>query len=209
MTTAGDTAVTPPQAAFIDTFDRPDGPLGDGWDLRGPWAGSFPMPAATDGYIKDGKYTYDGNGIVYASRLFPQTVKRVGAIGRWRDNGPGAETSIALVISANDNLVSDMVHLVASRNVWTLTVRRSSNGDFERVANGTFKPALAMNRDYLFELSADNNTVTVQVPNQAPSVSEVPLDGLVGPYAFWELFYDPKEQRGAGTVFDYDTVWAD
>lgn len=199
-------APPPPPATFVDTFDHPDGSLGNGWDLRGPWAGSFPMPPATDGFIRDGRYTYAGDAIVYASREFPETVKRVGAIGRWREARPGAETSIALVISANDNLVSDMVHLVVSRYVWTLTVRRSSNGAFEPVADGKFTTPLAPGRDYSFELTAQDDTVTVTVPGQPPTVRPVPLAGLVGPHAFWEEFADPLP---AGMVFDFDSVWAD
>lgn len=199
-------APAPPAAAFVDTFDRPDGPLGNGWDLRGPYVDSFPMPHATDGFIRDGRYTYAGDAIVYASREFPGTVKRVGAIGRWREARPGTETTIALVISANSNLVSDMVHLVVSRYVWTLTVRRSSDGAFEPVAEGNFPTALAVGRDYSFEMTAADDTVTLTLPGQPPSVHNVPLAGLVGPYAFWEEFADPLP---AGMVFDYDAVWAD
>ena len=182
-------APVPPPADFVDHFDRPDTTqgLGDGWMLRGPYAGSFPMPPATDGFLKDGRYTYAGNAVVYAAREFPDTVRRVGAIGRWTKLGEGPETSIALVISANDNLVTDMVHLVVSRHVWTLTVRRTGDGTF-------------------VELEADNDTVTVRLPNREPVVSDVPLVGIVGPYAFWEEYSDPLP---AGTVFEFDTVWAD
>lgn len=77
-------APVPPPADFVDHFDRPDTTqgLGDGWMLRGPYAGSFPMPPATDGFLKDGRYTYAGNAVVYAAREFPDTVRRVAAIAR-------------------------------------------------------------------------------------------------------------------------------
>ena len=200
----------PPQAGFVDDFNRPDTThgLGEGWLLRGPYAGSFPMPPATDGFIKGGRYTYAGDAVVYAAREFPNTVRRVGTIGRWSKLHDGPETAIALVISANDNLVTDMVHLVVSRHVWTLTVRRATSGDgsFEPVANGTFAPPLAMGRDYSFELEAGDDTVTVRMPGLEPVISSVPLAGVVGPYAFWEEYSD---QLPAGTVFEFDSVWAD
>lgn len=194
----------PPQtmASFIDTFDRPDGGLGEGWDMRGPYVHSFPLPPAADGFIRDGHYTYAGNVAVYATRQFRAPVQRIGATGRWTQTRDGAETTMAMAITANSELVTNMVHFTANRAGWNLTVRRGKG--FEPVASGAFTPILALDTDYRFELEAHDGTVTVRVPGSEVT-KPVDLTGIVGDRAFWEE-YPPT--LPAGVVFDYDTVWA-
>jgi hypothetical protein len=193
-----------PQASFVDDFARPNAQgLGDGWDVRGPYAGSFPLPPATDGFLRDGAYSYAGDDVVYAVRQFPVPVTRMGTSGRWTTIRPGAETTMTMAITANDKIVSDMVHFGVSRSIWELKVRRGQG--FEPVASGKFTPALKLNTDYRFELEAHDGTVTVRVPG-AEEIMPVDLMGIVGDRAFWEEY--PATMPG-GTVFDYDTVWAD
>lgn len=201
MTSEGTTRI---EASFVDYFDRPDSEygLGDGWDLRGPYVDRFPLPAATDGFLRDGFFTYRGDDVVYAVRQFRSTVLRMGATGRWRALRDGAETTMTMALTANDKIVSDMVHLTVTRQKWNLTVRRGA--DFEPVANGVFLPELNTAEPYLFELAAADDSVTVRVPG---AVVTTPVDttGLLGDRAFWEEF--PMESP-SGTVFDFDTVWA-
>lgn len=201
-------AAPPPiEASFSDTFNRPDTEfgLGDGWDLRGPGADahSVPLPPATDGFIKDGSYTYAGTSVVSAVRQVRATVQRVGASGRWRRIGRGTETTLALAITANDLIVTDMVHLAVNRSVWNLTVRRG-NGAFEPVATGRFNPILEVGRDYRFEFQATDNAITVMVPG-AEVTKEVSTVGVLGDRAFWQ---ERPTRSPAGNVFDFDTVWA-
>lgn len=197
--------VTEPQASFVDTFDRPDTVLGlgEGWDLRGPYADGFPLPAATDGFISNGSYTYAGDSIVYAVRQFSSTVQRMGTVGRWRKTGDGAETTLAMAITANDQLITDVVHFTANRSDWELTVSRGS-GSFEPVARGLFSPMLTLDSDYQFEFEATDDTLTVRVPGNEVTIN-VSTDGLLGDRAFWEEY---PSGTPAGVVFDFDTVWA-
>jgi hypothetical protein len=196
-------AAAPIEASFVDTFDRPDGELGEGWDLR-TYIDSFPMPPASDGFIRGGAYTYAGNQVVYAARQFPGTVRRMGTIGRWRQiRGAGEETGIAMAISPNDQLITHMVHFAATRSVWNLTVRRGAG--FEPVAEGKFTPTLELGRDYEFEISATDTAVTVRVPGDEVT-TDVPVADLLGDRAFWEEYAKPTP---ASTTFDFDTVWAD
>lgn len=192
-----------PQASFVDTFDRPDGPLGDGWDLR-TYIDGWPMPPSSDGFLRAGRYTYAGDQVVYAVRQFPQPVRRMGTIGQWRKiRDTGEETGIALAITPNDRLITHMVHFAANRSVWNLTVRRG--GDFEPVASGKFSPVLEFGRDYLFEVEATDNAVTVRVPGDEVT-TPVPVAELIGDRAFWEEYAKPTP---ASTAFDFDAVWAD
>lgn len=188
---------------FVDTFDRPNTVLGlgEGWDMR-TYVDSFPLPAATDGFIRGANYTYRGDSVVYAARQFRGTVRRMGTVGHWRQAREGNETTLAMAITVNDELITHMVHFAVNRSLWELTVRRG--GDFEPVASGQFSPALALGLDYQFEIEATENTVTVRVPGSEVT-KEVSTAGLLGDRAFWEEYVKPAP---AGVVFDFETVWA-
>lgn len=195
------------EASWVDTFDRPNSEPGvlEGYQLVQRLY--EPRLPATDGFLRDGAFTYRGEDqVVYAVREFPDTVRSVGAEGAWRQEREGdVDTVIALVISGNDKLITDMLHLVADPKTWALTIRRH-NGEFEPVMNGTFNPPLKVGDTHRFRLDATDTNTTVSVPGYTRTA---PVDtiGLLGNYAFWEQFLKP-EQFPASTVFDYKTVWA-
>lgn len=203
-TTAITTAPVTVDALWSDTFDRPDtsSGLGDGWDMRAGYVDRYPMPAATDGFIRDGAFTYAGKDTVYATRQFPHPVQEAGTTGRWRKLRDGDETTIAMAISSNDKLVNDMVHFAANRSTWELTVRRG--GPFEPVTKGRFNPPLDLDRDYTFTMKTTPTDITIQIPGAEPITTPVDTSGLTGPWVFWEEYIKPPP---AGTVFDFDTVW--
>jgi hypothetical protein len=192
-----------PPTTFVDTFSRANTELGlgEGWDMR-TYVNGFPLPAATDGFIRDGSYTYAGDAVVYAARQFRGIVRRIGTVGSWKQTRDGAETTLAMAISANDQLITHMLHLAANRSVWELTVRRG--GAFEPVASGKFSPTLALDHGYHFEMEATEDTVTVRVPGSEVT-KNLSTAGLIGDRAFWEEYVDPVP---AGVVFDFDAVWA-
>jgi hypothetical protein len=197
----------PTEASFVDDFNRPNSTfgLGEGWDLRGSYLGSFPLPPATDGFIKDGSFTYGGDSIVAAVRQLRSTVRRMGAVGHWAQTRPGAETTLAMAITANDHLFSDVVLFTANRARWDLSVRRA-NGVFSSMAQRDFAPPLELDRAYQFEIEATDTAVTVRVPD-AETTMQVSTVGLLGDRVFWQEFAKPTDLP-AGVVFDFDTVWA-
>ncbi|MGN7780848.1 hypothetical protein ACTJJE_15170 [Mycolicibacterium sp. 22603] len=193
------------QASFVDKFDRPDTELGlgPGWDMRGGYVDGFPLPAATDGFIRGGRYSYSGSSVVYAARQMRGTVKSMGTIGSWRRVGEGdGETTMTMAVTPNDKLVADMVHFSVNRSVWELTVRRGAG--FEPVVEGKFSPVLSLDRDYRFDLEVTKNSVTVRVPGEQ-TTANVDTTGLLGDRVFWEQYPSPVP---SAVVFDYDTVWA-
>jgi len=197
----------PLEASWVDTFDRPDSEPGvlDGYQLVQRLY--EPRLAATDGFLRDGAFTYRGEDqVVYAVREFPDTVRSVGAEGSWRQEREGdTDTVIALVISGNDRWITDMLHFVADRKTWALTIRRD-NGEFEPVMNGTFNPPLKIGDTHRFRVDATDSNATVSVPGFTRT-APVDTTGVLGPVAFWEQFAKP-EQFPVSTVFDYQTVWA-
>ena len=120
-----------------------------------------------------------------------------------RKTGDGAETTLAMAITANDQLVTDRVKITANRSDWELTVSCGS-GSVEPIAKGLFSPMLTSDSYYQFELEATNDTLTVRVPGNDVTIN-VSTDGLLGERAFWE---QSPISTPAGVVFDLDTVWA-
>jgi hypothetical protein len=200
-----------PLASFVDNFDRPDTSLGlgEGWDMRGDPPVIHPpsdaLPPATDGYIKNGRFTYNGVDPVYAVRTFQGTVQGVGARGSFRRIGGGyVHSAMSMAISANDQLVSDLLTFGATREGWSVKMRRA-NGPFVLVAQGAFSPVLELDRDYQFELSATDNAVTVRVPGSDEVTKKLSTRGLLGNIV---NFQEHPVRKPASDVFDFDAVWA-
>lgn len=196
---------SPITASWVDQFDRPDGPLGDGWDMRGRREGGYSLPPSSGGFIHDGYFTYAGDSIVYAVRKFSSPVTRIGTMGRWaRSSSASTETVMAMAITPNDKIIADMVHFVATRFGWELSLRRD-NGPFNYLVKRPFDPPLSLDRDYVFEMTVAGDSIEVRVPGGGQTVA-ASTSGLVGNRAFWEEFAKPEELP-AGVVFNFDTVW--
>lgn len=195
----------PAQGSFIDRFDRPDTErgLGEGWDMRGARNGTALLPPATDGFIRDGRYTYAGTGVVYAVRKFDGVVRGMGAVGSFRKIGDGEETTLGMGISPNDGITRDILLLTANRRGWTVRTRRA-DGPLEPVMSGRFVPELDVDVNYQFTFDVTGDTLVARVPGA--EVTRVAAVGdLLGTRAFW---LESVGKPLAGVVFDFDTVWA-
>lgn len=196
-------------ASFFDDFDRADTSfgLGEGWDLRGPVVGQDVPPPATDGFIRAGRYSYAGTSVVTAARQFRSAVRAIGASGRWTQTADGSETTMVMAISANEKLVSDMLHFAATRTGWELTSRRNG-GPFRTIAKGSYRSKLQLDQEYRFELEVSDSMVTIRTPDKEITRSVASTEFL-GIYAFWEEY--PRNfprNLPAGIVFQFDRVWA-
>lgn len=192
-------------ATFFDNFNRADGSLSNGFDMRGGYVSGYPLPAATDGFIKGNRYTYAGKSVVYASQRLRSNVTRLGAVGRWSalQSTQSLETGIAIVISANSNLISDMLHFVIGRSGWELTMRKAG-GNFDPVASGTFSPILNLGQDYVFEIEVTASAILVRTPT-GTTEAHADTTGILGPYVFWEEYPNVASPANA---FEFDAVWA-
>lgn len=194
----------PVEASFVDTFDRPDtqSGLGEGWEMRGERVDST-VEAATDGFIRDGHYTYAGDRVALAERLLRGTVHGVGTVGRFRRSRPGGEeTSFAMGIATNDKH-TDVVLFTAKRTGWTLRMERDGKG-LQPIMRGTFSPELAVDVDYQFEFNITGDTIRVRVPGSEVT-RELPIADVLGSRVFWQEYV---AKPPASIVFDFDTVWA-
>lgn len=196
---------SPAFASFVDNFDRPDTALGlgDGWDMRSAPANGYPLPPATDGFIKDNYFTYAGKDDVHAIRAFRGTLKSVGAVGRFRTPGLGGLTLFSMGTAATSDLSVNVVSFISSRTFWVLKMR-AANGDDQTVTQGKYAFPLEPNHDYQFELSTDGATATIKGPGLEVTknlITPIP-PGLFG---YWRLF---PTRAPLGDYFDFKTVWA-
>lgn len=199
-------ASIPIEASFIDDFDRTDitSGLDNGWVLRGAPIGDSPLPPATDGYVTDGHFTYDGRSDVMAVRQFRAAVRTVGAEGqfRHRDNSIG-ETSMAIGMAGDSNIADGVVLFVADRISWQVK-SRLANGKLKTVATGGFAPPLERDHAYRFVLSCTGDHMSVTGPGLSISKPlAVPIPP--GSFGFWREY---PTRTPAGEVFDFDKVWA-
>ena len=196
----------PIEASFIDDFGRPDttGQLDNGWQLRGAPIGDSPLPPATDGYLRDGHFTYGGNSDVMALRQFRAPVRTIGAEGVFRrSNDASSDTSMTIGMAGDANIADNVVLLVADRTTWQVK-GRLANGRFKTVATGGFAPPLERDRPYRFALSCTGDQVNVLGPGLSiskPLAVPIPL----GTFGFWREY---PTRTPAGEVFDFDKVWA-
>lgn len=203
---AADSPSSPTYASFIDNFDRPDTPLGlgEGWDMRSAPANGYPLPQATDGFIKDNYFCYAGKDDVHAIRGFRETLKTVGAVGRFRVTGLGGLTMFSMGTSAADDLSANVVSFVSSRTFWALKVR-TANGVDQTVATDRYNFSLEPNRDYQFELRTNGTTATIKGPG-LDVTKNLSAEIQPGTFGYWRLF---PTRVPLGDYFDLKTVWAE
>lgn len=198
-----------PLPSFSESFDGADtspGHLGEGWDIRGQFTGAFPLPGATDGFVRNGAFTYAGDSVVRAVRHFRGALQALGAVGLWHQVRDGSvETTATMAITPNDNIISDMVQFSVNRSTWKLVTRRD-NGGFDPIASGQFSPILNLDQPYTFELDVSvPGQITLKLPDDQIVTRNADITGLDGDTAFWELY---PMTTPASVVFGYDKVWA-
>ncbi len=197
---------SPSQASFVDEFNRPNttSGLGDGWELRGMPQNGAPLLPATDGYIKDGSFTYAGKGDAIAVRQFRGALRSIGAEGRFsRINPTRPDTTMMIGTGGDNDLETDIVVFLANRTSWELR-SRLVKGTLKTVAAGNFAHPLELDHPYKFILSCTGDHVTVEAPGLTIS-KPLPRPITPGVYGFWR---ESPNRIPAGEVFDFDKVWA-
>lgn len=173
--------------------------------MRGSAVANTPtLPPATDGFIKDGHYSYSGASPVYAERQLRGTVRSVGTVGQFRRIGPGfGQTGLSMAVVTNDQKDTNIVSFWVSRSGWNVKIGRADDA-LTPVVHGDFSPMLKLDQDYQFDIEITDDTVTVNVPG-AEKTTNVSTVGLLGDRAFWQEY---PLRMPADQVFDFDQVWA-
>lgn len=114
---------------FSGDADTLDGDIGAGWDLRGPYVASYPLPAATKGRISTGKVVADQGDVLYATRVLSSPIHHMETVVSWSDTGGGgAEASFAMFATADPDIINNMPHHTLDRN--QMYIGKRENGEF-------------------------------------------------------------------------------
>lgn len=206
---AGKRDSPPNEASFVDGFDRPDTALGldQDWDMRTAQSGEGTLRPATDGYIKDGHFTYAGKSDVIAIRQFRAPILTIGAEGQFiRRSTSTAETIMMFGTAEDNNLQKNMVVFTSSRTAWGVHLRNQvANSKLKAIASGQFARPLELGRNYTFVLSISSNNVRITGPGLDLSRPLPPTLLPNNTFGFWREYPD---RPPAGGIFDFDRVWA-
>lgn len=198
----------PTEASFIDQFDRPDttNGLGEGWDMRTAQSGEPALRPATDGYIKDGHFTYAGKSDVIALRQFRAPILSLGAEGQFvRRSGSTADTIMMFGTAEDSNIQTNMVIFTSSRTAWGVHLRNQvASSKLRALASGQYAHPLELGRNYRFLLSITDGQVRITGPGLDVAKS-VPAQLPLNVYGFWREYPD---RPSAGGIFDFDKAWA-
>lgn len=198
----------PIEASFVDAFDRPDTTdgLGEGWDMRTAQSGEPSLRPATDGFIKDGHFSYAGKSDVIAIREFRAPILSLGADGQFvRRGGSTADTIMMFGTAEDSNIQTNMVIFTSSRTAWGVHLRNQvASSKLKAIASGQYAHPLELGRNYRFLLRISDGQVRITGPSldvTKPVPSPLPLNV----YGFWREYPD---RPSAGGIFDFDRVWA-
>ncbi|BBX85808.1 hypothetical protein [Mycolicibacterium aubagnense] len=174
--------------------------------MRTAQSGESPLQPATDGYIKDGHFTYAGKSDVIAIRQFRAPILSIGAEGQFvRRSSSTAETIMMFGTAEDSNLQTNMVVFTSSRTAWGVHLRNQvANSKLKEIANGQFARPLELGRIYRFLLRITGSQVRITGPGLDVSRS-LPTPLPTNAFGFWREYPD---RPPAGGIFDFDKVWA-
>lgn len=174
--------------------------------MRTAQSGEAALRPATDGYIKDGHFTYAGKSDVIAIRQFRAPVVSIGAEGQFvRRSSSTAETIMMLGTAEDGNLQTNMVVFTSSRTAWGVHLRNQvANSKLKEIANGQFSRPLELGRNYTFLLRISDSQIRISGPGLEVT-KPLPASLPANVFGFWREYPD---RASAGGIFDFDKVWA-
>lgn len=199
-----------------DDFERdntPAGDLGDApipgqpWDLRGPFAGPYPLPPSSFGQITSGGFVVPGGQTVYAGLLLARMPRSFLVDWSWVDDAVGTQfTTLAIVISNSlTNWVDNMLHVTVTNGVCKIQKRLSSDGVFVDLNAGltAISPSLALaNTVHRIQVDIGGQTVRVRIDDTKydVTVSDADVPNVAGRRVAVEHFSGSTDVRWPMTI---------
>lgn len=176
-----------------------DAPTGQTWDLRGVYAGSYPLPAATDGQIVDNTFQAPAGQVVYAGMDLGETVRRLECDWSWVDDTVGtAFTTLALIISPSPNWIDTMLHITITNGVCNIQ-KRVAGGSFVTMNTGktTISPSLALaNTVHTAQIFVIGDRARVVIDDRYDvTVQDAEIPSIVGRYIVAEHYSATTDVR--------------
>lgn len=182
---------------FSDSFKRADtsaGSIGAGWSVRGVYAGSYPLPAGTDGKITSQAIECPGGLTTYFMRTLTETPKFMQAKISWLDlaNGATGYQTFAMICTASSNLIDDMgVHITLSHTTLKIQERITGGAFVDLISPVDISPRLSLadgENILTLEIDAASNSGRVFLNEREYSFSSQNLSSHIGPVIAVEWF---------------------
>jgi hypothetical protein len=182
------------QPIFEDDFKRSNtaaGVLDAGWVMKGAYAGSFPLPPATDGQISNGLFVDAGGTVVYATRQLPRTPRMLQCTFSWVDLGAGTQfTVLGAIISSSPNYIDTMVHVTATNSQFAIQKRIAGGAFINLVPPIVPHPSLAqLKTPHLLTLNLTGQSLRLRIDAAVDvTVSDPDIATAAGPYVAFEHY---------------------
>ncbi len=173
---------------FFDNFQRADtspGSLGSAscgvtWDCRGPYTTGYPLPPATAGQVKSGRFVSAPNSIVYAIAHLSKVVRRVEATFLWDNSSAHAGLQIGtILISPSANLIDHMRHVTFTHQQ-ALIQKRLNGGAFQTIAQLDCPWGLLDGQAHTISVETSGNHVTVSMDDMSVTMRDGDASAIIG-----------------------------
>jgi hypothetical protein len=181
---------------FYDSFNRANTvagtmsnpPVGSSYGFYGPWAGSYPLPAATDGYISGKGFVEDQNNVTYMEQDLGHPVASVtGKLSWMPSNGSTGNDTAGFLIYNTAGNIDSCIHIQIYRT--NMLIQKRVGGTFTTLATFAFTPSLSENGTvYDANVSIAGSTVTLTVNGNTISATDPFLATVDGNYLIWENY---------------------
>ncbi len=187
---------------FTADADTLPGDIGTGWDCRGGYVASYPLPTNTKVHISGGKVVTDVGDVCYMTRVFSSPVHYMEQVVSWTDTGgAGIEATGAMFATADPNIISNMPHHTLSRDVTTIG-QRINGGTISTLQALNFTPNPAEDGTqfpWRHSTTASGTVVEAVRNSERQTYSDASLGDAgatpVGTRAVWEI-YQPDAAAG-------------
>lgn len=196
-----------PPAIFQDDFRRATttaGTLGGGWTLKGAYAGSYPLPAATGGEVGTYGFTNASGTVVYATRTLRKTPRQLQCRWLLHDNTTGTDyTTLGLIISSSTNLIDTMLHVTITPFALNFQKRISGGAFIDLVPQVGISSQLAFDVPHIATVTVDGTTARVQIDEVVDvTVTDVDIATITGPNIVAEHFSPSTNVRYPMTIYE-------
>lgn len=188
---------------FWDDFERADttdgvvtnAPNGTAWDMRGVYAGSYPLPPASYGKIATGRLTCAANQTFYATRTLGRQVYQMNASVSWvAAGGSTALSTVAIIVSKDNKFIDTMLHIVINRGGSNIQ-KRINGGSFVTMkqADGSTNASIGSptlssgGAIHNITVTIAGNTCKLQIDDRSVTAVDNDILTIVGKYVGWEI----------------------
>ena len=179
---------------FYDSFNRANTaagtmsnpPVGNAYGFYGPFVASYPLPAATNGYISSKGFVEDQNNTTYMEQNLGRAVSSITAKASWStSNGSTGNGTLALLVYNVAGTIADCLHIQVGPSAFLIQKRVA--GAFTTLATQSYVIAAdSQYHDVSATINGTTGTVTLTVDGTTISAQDDFFKTIDGNYVIWE-----------------------